>query len=204
MLSERPNILLIMVDDVGWFDVGVYHPGLMGCPTRTGSPLRGSYSPTPTPSELHGREGGVHYRTAPDAYRFDRHRSAHTGKSMSHRGTSSSTTANSTCSPCATTTGKCTSRSRMSGSPGALLRPTIPRPVNLRDDTFEQHMDAPPTRSTPARSFGPCCRPQPSSSSMRRHSQTSRPRRHRPTSTHKRSSMSHSRPPGNRATSRRP
>ena len=26
---------------------------------------------------------------------------------------------------------------------GAVLRPTVPRPVNLRVDPFEQHMDAP-------------------------------------------------------------
>ena len=26
---------------------------------------------------------------------------------------------------------------------GALVRPTVPRPVNLRVDPFEQHMDAP-------------------------------------------------------------
>jgi|SRR5512133_1632893 hypothetical protein len=78
MPSEKPNVLLIMADDVGWFDVGVYHRGLMGCQTRvlTGSPLGWSCSPTPTPSELHGREGGVDYRTAPDAYRFDPPRQA--------------------------------------------------------------------------------------------------------------------------------
>lgn len=36
MPGEKPNVLLIMADDVGWFDVGVYHHRLMGCPTRTG------------------------------------------------------------------------------------------------------------------------------------------------------------------------
>ena len=33
MATEKPNILLIMADDIGWFDVGAYHRGLMG--TRT-------------------------------------------------------------------------------------------------------------------------------------------------------------------------
>jgi arylsulfatase A-like enzyme len=33
MATEQPNVLLIMADDVGWFDVGAYHRGIMG--TRT-------------------------------------------------------------------------------------------------------------------------------------------------------------------------
>src|ERR1700676_3060709 len=31
--QKKPNILLIMADDVGWFDVGAYHRGIMGAPT---------------------------------------------------------------------------------------------------------------------------------------------------------------------------
>jgi hypothetical protein len=31
--QKKPNILLIMADDVGWFDVGAYHRGIMGTPT---------------------------------------------------------------------------------------------------------------------------------------------------------------------------
>src|SRR4029450_12213062 len=33
MATEKPNVLLIMADDVGWFDVGAYHRGIMGCRT---------------------------------------------------------------------------------------------------------------------------------------------------------------------------
>ena len=33
MAAEKPNVLLIMADDVGWFDVGAYHRGMMGAPT---------------------------------------------------------------------------------------------------------------------------------------------------------------------------
>jgi arylsulfatase A-like enzyme len=36
MATERPalpNVLLILSDDVGWFDIGAYHRGLMGCRT---------------------------------------------------------------------------------------------------------------------------------------------------------------------------
>jgi arylsulfatase A-like enzyme len=31
--SNKPNILLILADDIGWFDVGAYHRGIMGAPT---------------------------------------------------------------------------------------------------------------------------------------------------------------------------
>ncbi len=31
--TNKPNILLILADDIGWFDVGAYHRGIMGTPT---------------------------------------------------------------------------------------------------------------------------------------------------------------------------
>ena len=33
MSEQKPNILLIMADDIGWFNVGAYHRGMMGAPT---------------------------------------------------------------------------------------------------------------------------------------------------------------------------
>src|ERR1700730_5843251 len=33
MASGKPNVLLIIADDVGWFDVEAYHRGIMGCAT---------------------------------------------------------------------------------------------------------------------------------------------------------------------------
>ena len=30
MATEQPNVLLVLADDVGWFDVGAYHRGIMG------------------------------------------------------------------------------------------------------------------------------------------------------------------------------
>jgi arylsulfatase len=33
MASRKPNVLLIIADDVGWFDVGAYHRGIMGTTT---------------------------------------------------------------------------------------------------------------------------------------------------------------------------
>ena len=42
MSTEKPNVLLIMADDIGWFDVGAYHRGSWapGRRTSTGSPPR--------------------------------------------------------------------------------------------------------------------------------------------------------------------
>ena len=31
--KKKPNVLLILADDVGWFDVGAYNRGMMGAPT---------------------------------------------------------------------------------------------------------------------------------------------------------------------------
>jgi arylsulfatase len=42
MATEQPNVLLVLADDIGWFDIGAYHRGIMGArrPTSTGSPPR--------------------------------------------------------------------------------------------------------------------------------------------------------------------
>jgi arylsulfatase len=33
MATEKPNVLLIMADDIGWFDASAYHRGIMGTTT---------------------------------------------------------------------------------------------------------------------------------------------------------------------------
>jgi arylsulfatase A-like enzyme len=33
MATEQPNVLLVLADDIGWFDVGAYHRGIMGAAT---------------------------------------------------------------------------------------------------------------------------------------------------------------------------
>ena len=33
MATEQSDVLLVLADDVGWFDVGAYHRGIMGAAT---------------------------------------------------------------------------------------------------------------------------------------------------------------------------
>jgi arylsulfatase len=33
MPDGRPNVLIILADDIGWFDVSCYHQGVMGSHT---------------------------------------------------------------------------------------------------------------------------------------------------------------------------
>jgi arylsulfatase len=65
---------------------------------------------------------------------------------------------------------------------GQARTPTVPQPVSLRVDPFEQRGTHPSTRCTPVRSSGPCCPPPTSSRCTQRRSNSFRPARHRPTS----------------------
>ncbi|MDT5316247.1 MAG: hypothetical protein QOE74_5267 [Mycobacterium sp.] len=58
--QKKPNIVMIMADDVGTWNLSAYHRGMMGgsTPTSTGSPARVLCSPTITansPVLLDGR-----------------------------------------------------------------------------------------------------------------------------------------------------
>jgi hypothetical protein len=44
--GTKPNILFIMGDDIGWFNVSAYNMGIMGYPTSTASAERAQFSPT--------------------------------------------------------------------------------------------------------------------------------------------------------------
>ena len=66
---------------------------------------------------------------------------------------------------------------------GTLVRPTVPRPVNLRVDPFEQHMDAPSYPLSAAEKLWTVLPRRPSSSSTWPASPSSHRARHRPAST---------------------
>src|SRR5512133_2984846 len=42
MATEKPNVLLILADDIGWFDISAYHRGVMGCRTPNIAGRRGA------------------------------------------------------------------------------------------------------------------------------------------------------------------
>jgi hypothetical protein len=56
---------------------------------------------------------------------------------------------------------------------GQAVTPTVPRPVNLRADPFEQHMGRQTTRSTLAKNYGRSCRRPRSCNSTSTHSKPS-------------------------------
>jgi Sulfatase len=57
--DKKPNIVFIMGDDVGWFNVGAYHQGIMSGKTPNLDKLaaQGVASPTTTPRQV-ARRGG--------------------------------------------------------------------------------------------------------------------------------------------------
>jgi Sulfatase len=52
--AKKPNILVIMGDDVGWFNIGAYHRGMMSGKTPNLDRLaaQGMSSPTTTPRRV--------------------------------------------------------------------------------------------------------------------------------------------------------
>ena len=74
MPSDKPNILLIMADDIGWFDVGAYHRGIMGTTTPNIDRIAAAGRDDDRQlraGQLHGRPGGVHHRADSAAHRPD-------------------------------------------------------------------------------------------------------------------------------------
>jgi arylsulfatase len=56
MATEKSNIVLILADDVGWFDIGAYHRGILGAAHEnlTAFPLGVLYWPAIRPKETSG------------------------------------------------------------------------------------------------------------------------------------------------------
>ena len=77
--QKKPNILVIMGDDIGWFNPSCYNSGIMGYqhaehrPHREG---RRAVHRLVRPAELHRRPGRVHHRPVADPHRADQGRPA--------------------------------------------------------------------------------------------------------------------------------
>ena len=79
--TKQPNILVIMGDDVGWFNIGAYHRGIMSGKTPNLDKLasRGhDVHRLLRRGELHGGPGELHYRRNADPHGLDDRR---TGRS---------------------------------------------------------------------------------------------------------------------------
>jgi len=71
--GRPPNILVIMGDDVGWFNIGAYHQGIMSGrrQSRQASPPKACALPTIRRGKLHRRARQLHHRTDSAAHRHD-------------------------------------------------------------------------------------------------------------------------------------
>ena len=80
--GRKPNILFIMGDDIGWFNVSAYNMGIMGYRTpnidRIGQRRRGVHRLV-RPAKLHRRARRLHHRPVADPHRPDQGRPAGRG-----------------------------------------------------------------------------------------------------------------------------
>ena len=61
--SEQPNIVVIMGDDIGYWNTSVYHHGIMGTRTPNIDRIAAEGDDRQLRAgELHGRPGGLHHR----------------------------------------------------------------------------------------------------------------------------------------------
>ena len=69
--QQKPNILVIMADDIGYWNISAYNRGMMAIarPTLTASPTRAQYSPTIMDSNPAPRAA---QRSSPDRARCGR------------------------------------------------------------------------------------------------------------------------------------
>ena len=80
--TDKPNILIIWGDDIGWFNISAYNHGIMGYRTpnidriaKEGCTLHRLVRP----AKLHGGSRRVHHRSVPDSHRPDQGRPAGRG-----------------------------------------------------------------------------------------------------------------------------
>ena len=72
--ASKPNIIVIMGDDIGWANIGAYHQGLMyrPRPTSTSWPAEGMrFTDYYARAKLHRRPGQLHHRRTADPHRPD-------------------------------------------------------------------------------------------------------------------------------------
>ena len=77
--TGKPNILFIMGDDIGWFNLSCYNHGIMGYRTpnhRPHRPRRGDVHRLLRAAELHGRTRCLRHRPVADPHRTDEGRHA--------------------------------------------------------------------------------------------------------------------------------
>ena len=75
--QAKPNIVFIMGDDIGWFNIGAYHRGMMAgrTPNLDRLAARGhALHRLLRRGELHGGAGELHHRRAADPHRADHRR----------------------------------------------------------------------------------------------------------------------------------
>src|SRR6202040_413358 len=75
--AQKPNILFIMGDDGGWFNIGAYHRGIMAGKTPNLDQLaaEGMLFTDLRRGELYCRTRCLHHRRAPDPHGPDHSRS---------------------------------------------------------------------------------------------------------------------------------
>ena len=75
--GKKPNIVFIMGDDIGWFNIGAYHRGIMAGRTPNLDKLAAAGHAVHRllrRGELHGGPGQLHHRRTADPHRPDHRR----------------------------------------------------------------------------------------------------------------------------------
>src|SRR5580700_3241328 len=77
--SEKPNILIIWGDDIGYWNISHYSKGMMGYQTPNIDRIAqegATFTDLVRPAKLHRRPRMLHHRSEPDPHRPDKGRHA--------------------------------------------------------------------------------------------------------------------------------